>query len=80
METTTTTTVTVRQTARTLKRTLLSCSTPGDPPRPRAVGGAATQLLAAAALQTGLLLEGRLELGDALSHSHRRGPGGRGGP
>ena len=47
----------------------------------RAVGGAAAQLLAPAALQGRLLLEGNLELVDALTHSHRGWPrGDRGGP
>src|SRR6185295_1186679 len=45
----------------------------------RAVGGAAAQLLAPAALEGGLLFEGRLELGDALAHSHRKGGPGAAG-
>src|SRR4029077_8044635 len=44
---------------------------------PRPVGGAAAQLLAATALQGRLLLEGDLELVDALTHSHRWPPGDR---
>jgi hypothetical protein len=48
---------------------------------PRTVRGAATQLLAPTTLQGRLLLEGNLELVDALPHSHRNGPGGAaGGP
>jgi hypothetical protein len=65
--TTTTTTVAVRQTARTLNRTFPSCSTRLIL---RARERLAARRLAPAPLEVGLLLEGRLELGDALSHSH----------
>src|ERR671919_698831 len=41
-----------------------------DAARPRARRGTLTQLLAATALERRLLLEGNLELGEALSHSH----------
>ena len=44
----------------------------------RPVGGTAAQLLATAALQGRLLLEGDLELVDALTHSHRGRSGDRG--
>ena len=42
--------------------------------RTGAVGGALAKLLAAPALERRLLLEGQLELRDALSHSHQRCP------
>ena len=68
--TTTITTVIVRQTTRTLKRTLPSLLGARDAAGPRAVGRALAQLLAPAPLERRLLLEGQLELSHALSHPH----------
>jgi len=68
----TTTTVTVRQIARTLHRAVVFGAL--DPARPRPIGSAAAELLTAPALERGLLLEGRLELRDALLHLHKMEP------
>ena len=54
---------------RTLKATLPRLLGAGDAAGPRAVGGALAQLMAPAALQHRLLLEGELELREALTHS-----------
>ena len=81
--TTTVTTVSVRQTSRTLNRTLPFVLVAGDAAGARAVGRAPAQLLAAAALERHLLLERQLDLRHALSHSHlshrARPPAGRHG-